>query len=194
MRQDDQDTADARRVAAGDASAFEGIVLRWQYRLVTLAWRFCRQRAMAEDMAQEVFLKAFRAIGSFRGEAAFSTWLISIALNTYRSRLRAEGQPLVSLDPARYLAAAGGPLRELEEHQSAEALRRAVLTLPERYRDAIITFYFEEKNLAQAARILDVAEGTLKARLHRARELLRRRCASLGISSGPHRGTVREDQ
>jgi RNA polymerase sigma-70 factor, ECF subfamily len=180
MRQEDQDAADAARVVAGDLSAFEGIVRRWQHRLVNLGWRFCRHRAMAEDMAQEVFLKAFRSLASFRGESAFSTWLISIAVNTYRSRLRAEGQPLLSLDPTRIFAGERGPLHDLEDHQRAEAVRRAVLTLPERYRDAIVAYYFEEKDLAEAARVLGVAEGTLKARLHRARELLRRRCASLG--------------
>jgi RNA polymerase sigma-70 factor (ECF subfamily) len=70
-------------------------------------------------------------------------------------------------------------LRGIEERERAEAVRRAVLTLPERYRDAILEYYFEEKDVTEAARALDVAEGTLKARLHRGRELLRRRCAKL---------------
>ena len=91
MREDDPDAADVARVLAGDLSAFEGIVRRWQHRLVNMAWRFCRDRATAEDMAQEVFVKVFRSLSSFRGESAFSTWLTSIAVNTYRSRLRAEG-------------------------------------------------------------------------------------------------------
>jgi hypothetical protein len=108
MREEDQDAADAARVVTGDLSAFEGIVRRWQHRLVSMAWRFCHDRAMAEDLAQEVFLKAFRALASFRGESAFSTWLTSIAVNTYRSRLGAEGQPLLSVDPARFLGAEPG--------------------------------------------------------------------------------------
>lgn len=130
---------------------------------------------MAEDMAQEVFVKAFRSLASFRGESAFSTWLISIALNTYRSRLRAEGPPPLSLDGGRMFAARADVLSRLEEDQRAEAVRRAVLTLPPRYRDAILMFYFEEKDIAEAARTLGIAQGTLKARLHRGRELLRRR-------------------
>ena len=178
MGNEDQDAECVARVIAGDLSCFEAIVRRWQHRVLSLAWRFCRDRATAEDMAQEVFLKVFRSLASFRGDSAFSTWLISIALNTFRSRLR-EGQPLLSLDPDRLFATAPGVLRGLEEHQRAEAVRRAVLTLPKRYRDAILVYYFEERDLAESARVLAVAEGTLKARLHRGRELLRRRCANL---------------
>ncbi len=175
----DPDAADVARFLGGDPSAFEAIVHRWQHRLVSLAWRFCRDRATAEDMAQEVFVKAFRSLPSFRGDSAFSTWVIAIAVNTFRSRLRAEGQPLLSLDANRVFAAAPGPFRDLEDRDRDERVRRAVLTLPERYRDAILVFYFEEKDLGESARILGIPEGTLKARLHRARELLKRRCANL---------------
>lgn len=179
MPERDQDADDVARVVAGDLDAFEGIVRRWQNRLINLAWQFCRDRVLAEDMAQDVFVKAFRSLSAFRGEAAFSTWLTAIAVNTYRSRLRAEGQPLVSLDPERALASGHDALQGMEERERGEAVRRAVLKLPERYREAILVFYFKEKNLAEAARILGVVEGTLKARLHRGRELLRRRCANL---------------
>ena len=179
MGDQDEDAADVARVVAGDLEAFEGIVRRWQRRLLNLAWRFCRDRAMAEDMAQEAFVKAFRSLETFRGESAFSTWLTALALNSYRSRLRAEGPPLLSLEPARILAAEPHALRGLQERERSEAVRRAVLTLPERYREAIVVYYFEERGLAEAARILGIAEGTLKARLHRARALLQRRCAGL---------------
>ena len=183
MGEGDDDAADAARVAAGDLAAFEGIVRRWQGRLLALAWRFCRDRAAAEDMAQEAFVRAFRALATFRGDAAFSTWLTAIAVNSYRSRWRAAGPPLLSLDLAAALASDPGALRGLQERERAEAVRRAVLSLPERYREAILVYYFEEKDVAEAARVLAVAEGTLKARLHRARALLKRRCAHLGPSA-----------
>jgi RNA polymerase sigma-70 factor (ECF subfamily) len=179
MRDEDQDMADVARVVAGEVDAFEGIVQRWQQRLLGLAWRFCRDRATAEDMAQEAFVKVFRSLASFRGDSAFSTWVTAVALNTYRSRIRAEGPPLLSLDPARAVGGEAGVVRDLEDREVAESVRRAVLTLPERYRDAILMFYFEEKDVAEAARVLRVAEGTLKARLHRGRELLRQRCAKV---------------
>jgi RNA polymerase sigma-70 factor (ECF subfamily) len=179
MRDDAQDLADVAGVVAGDVDAFAGIVGRWQQRLLGLAWRFCRDRATAEDMAQEAFVKAFRSLASFRGDSAFSTWITAVALNTYRTRIRADGPPLLNLDPDRAFGVEGRVDRDIEERQRSEAVRRAVLTLPERYRDAILMFYFEEKDVAEAARVLGVAEGTLKARLHRGRELLKQRCAKV---------------
>lgn len=193
MRQEEQDLADAARVVAGDTSAFEGIVARWQFRLINLGWRFCRDHSTAEDMAQEVFIKVFRSLATFRGQSSFSTWIIAIAVNTYRSRLKTQGQPLLSLDPARAAAAGLTPLHGLQERERSEIVHRAVLTLPERYRDAIVLFYFEEKDLAETARVLGVSQGTLKARLHRGRELLRRRCSSLeSFAPGSARFSVEE--
>ncbi|HXB57046.1 MAG TPA: sigma-70 family RNA polymerase sigma factor [Vicinamibacteria bacterium] len=179
MSEGSKDASDVSRVLAGDSDGFEGIVRRWQRPLVNLAWRFCRDRATSEDMAQEAFVKAFRSLRSFRGQAAFGTWLTAIALNTYRSRLRNQGAPLLSLDAARLLALAPGAARQLEDAERAEAVRRAVLALPGRYRDVIILFYFQEMDLAETARILGAAEGTVKARLYRGRELLKSRCALL---------------
>lgn len=171
--------ADVRRVIAGDLSGFEGIVERWQVRIVNLAWRFCRDRATAEDMAQEVFLKVFRSLESFRGESSFSTWLTSIALNTCRSRIRTLGRPGMSLDLDRTVEAGPGVEQNVEIRERDEAVRRAVLTLPEQYRDAILMFYFEERDVNETARVLGIPEGTLKARLHRGRELLKRKVERL---------------
>jgi len=186
MRTGDEDAADVARVLAGDMEAFEGIVRRWQHRLVNIAWRFCRDRETAQDMAQEAFVKAFRSLATFRGESAFSTWLTAIAVNTYRSWLRAEGLPLLPLpafETIRIVSGNAMPLRRLEARERDEAVRRAVVTLPARYREAILMYYFEEKDLAEAARILGIGEGTLKARLHRGRELLKRRCANLDMTA-----------
>jgi RNA polymerase sigma-70 factor (ECF subfamily) len=179
----DEDAADAARVLAGDSSAFAGIVNRWQGRLINLAWRFCHDRTLAEDMAQEAFVKAFRALPSFRGESAFSTWLTAIALNSYRTALRDREPASVSLDFVTHSTRsarsgqAGEPdaLARLQERERESAVRHSVLKLPPRYREALVLYYFEEMNLTQTARVLGIPEGTLKARLHRGRELLRRR-------------------
>ncbi|HZZ40619.1 MAG TPA: sigma-70 family RNA polymerase sigma factor [Acidobacteriaceae bacterium] len=171
------DEAAIARVLAGDPSAFEAIVRRWQTPLVNLAWRFCRDRTRAEEMAQEAFLRAWRNLAQFRGESAFSTWLFSLAANLYRTELRRMPATPLSLDdiaepPDPRLASLA-----LEETSRDEAVRRAVLALPPKYRDAILLFYFHEQDVPATARTLKVPEGTVKARLFRARKLLRSKFA-----------------
>jgi RNA polymerase sigma-70 factor (ECF subfamily) len=174
----DEDAAAVRQVLAGDTAAFEGIVRRWQGRLVNLAWRFCRDRSLAEDMAQEAFVKAFRSLGAFRGESSFATWLTAIALNSYRTALRAREPVAMPFDPERAEGGEPGVEAALRERQRAEAIRQAVLTLPPRYRDPIALFYFQEMDLAETSRVLGLPEGTVKARLHRGRALLKRKTAA----------------
>jgi RNA polymerase sigma-70 factor (ECF subfamily) len=173
----DADAVAVQRVLAGDLAAFEEIVRRWQGRLVNLAWRFCRDRTMAEDLAQEAFLKAFKSLATFRAESAFSTWLTAVALNTYRSALRGrEPMPLL-LQGEHIVSPVPDGHAILHERHRAEIVRQAVLKLPSRYRDALVVYYFEEKDLTESARVLGVPTGTLKARLHRAREMLKDRLA-----------------
>jgi RNA polymerase sigma-70 factor, ECF subfamily len=178
-RSHDEDAAAVRRVLAGDVGAFGSIVERWQRRLINLAWRFCRERSTAEDLAQEAFVRAFRALHTFRGDAAFSTWMMTIAMNHYRSWLRDQEPLPVVLDPARMTARERDALAGLQDTERATAVRKMVGTLPVRYREAIVLYYFEEMNLADTAQILGIAEGTLKARLHRGRALLKRRAEVL---------------
>jgi RNA polymerase sigma-70 factor (ECF subfamily) len=174
----DEDAAAVQRVLAGDVAAFNGIVQRWQGRLVTLAWRFCRDRSMAEDMAQDAFVKAFRALRTFRGDAAFSTWLTAIAMNTYRSCLR-DREPVAStLDSARAVDHGADPFTGLQDQERAALLRRVVLTLPVKYREPLVLYYFQEMDLGETARVLGIPEGTVKARLSRARDLLRQRASA----------------
>ena len=167
------DQADVERVLAGDISAFEGIVLRWQAPLINLAYRFCHDRGRAEDMAQEAFLRAYRALGQWRRDAVFSTWLFALATNLYRSELRripARTVPLENIaEPTDTRAIDGG----LEDQDRDLAVRGAVGALPARYREALILFYFHEMDVAAAARSLGLPEGTFKARLFRGREILR---------------------
>ncbi|MFZ1130583.1 MAG: sigma-70 family RNA polymerase sigma factor [Terriglobales bacterium] len=170
-----EDQAEVERVLAGDISAFEGIVRRWQGPLINLAYRFCHDRGRAEEMAQEAFLRAYRALSQWRKDAVFSTWLFALATNLYRSELRRIPARMVALDevaePADGHASDGG----LEDHDRDMAVRRAVLALPSRYREALVLFYFHEMDVATAARSLELPEGTVKARLSRGREILRRK-------------------
>jgi len=178
-RADEEDREDARRVLAGDPAAFEGIVRRWQGPLVNLAYRFCRNRGLAEEMAQEAFLQAFRKLESWREEARFSTWMFALALNVYRSRLR-RARPLeIPISKGGQPRAPDDPAERVLREQTDEIVRRSVTRLPRKYREAIVLVYFEGLDVAGAAAVLDLPEGTVKARLFRGRELLRRRLEGL---------------
>jgi RNA polymerase sigma-70 factor (ECF subfamily) len=174
-----EDQADVARVLAGEIAAFEGIVRRWQTPLINLAYRFCRDRSRAEDMAQEAFLRAYRGLPKWRGDSAFSTWLFTLATNLYRSELRripARNLPLEDVVEPRDPRAIDGGLEEMNRDQ---AIRRAVDTLPPKYREALICFYFQEMDVPTAAAGLGIAEGTLKARLFRGRKMLESKLPSL---------------
>ena len=167
------DQAAVERVLAGDISAFEEIVRRWQSPLINLAYRFCRDRGRAEEMAQEAFLRAYRALKQWRREAAFSTWLFALATNFYRSELRRIPVRTISIDDVREPVDPRATDGGLEDEDRDLAVRRAVFALPAKYREALILFYFHEMDVPAAARSLGLPEGTVKARLFRGREILR---------------------
>ena len=173
------DQADVEKVLAGNVAAFEGIVRRWQGPLINLAYRFCHDRGHAEEMAQEAFLRAYRGLAQWRKDAAFSTWLFSLATNLYCAELRRIPAPSVSLDdvpePADPRDSDGG----LEVEDRDRAVRRAVFNLPTKYRETLILFYFHGMDVSAAARSLSLPEGTIKARLSRGREILRGKLPSL---------------
>jgi RNA polymerase sigma-70 factor (ECF subfamily) len=169
------DQADVARVLAGDVSAFEGIVRRWQAPLVNMAWRYSRDRGRAEEMAQEAFLRAWRGLAQWRREGSFSTWLFSLAANVYRSELKRLPTETLPLDAAPEPSGPASQHSELTVKLSSETVRRAVLALPMRYREPVVLFYFHEMDVAAAAATMGLPEGTLKARLSRARALLRQR-------------------
>jgi RNA polymerase sigma-70 factor (ECF subfamily) len=170
-----EDEADVEKVLAGEVSAFESIVRRWQGPLVNLAYRFCRDRSRAEEMAQDAFLRAYRGLGQWRKDAAFSTWLFAVATNLYRSQLRRIPAQTISIEEvakAQVSSRADGYLAEVDRDH---AVRKAVLTLPAKYQEAVILFYFHDMDIAATARSLALPEGTVKARLFRGREMLRQK-------------------
>lgn len=175
MSADDQVAVE--KVLAGDASAFEDIVRRWQGPIVNLAYRFCRDRGRAEEMAQEVFLRAYRSLAHWHRKGAFSTWLFALATNLYCSELRRIPTRTVGLDeivePKDSRAIDGGFGRQDQDR----IVRQAVFALPVKYREALILFYLHEMDIASTARSLALPEGTVKARLSRGREILRSKLA-----------------
>lgn len=168
-----EDEVDIDKILAGDVSAFEAIVRRWQGPLVNLAYRFCADRGRAEDMAQEAFLRAYRALSQWRRDAAFSTWLFALATNLYRSELRRIPARMLALDDIAEPKDPRAADRQIESRDRDNAVRRAVFALPAKYREVLVLFYFHEMDVAAAARSLGLPEGTVKARLSRGREILR---------------------
>lgn len=167
------DQAAVERVLAGDVSAFDGIVRRWQGPLINLAYRFCHDRGRAEEMAQEAFLRAYRGLGQWRKDAAFSTWLFALATNLYRSELRRIPAGMVSLDDVPEIRDVRASDGGLEDADRDRAVRHAVFKLPSKYREALVLFYFHGMDVPAAAHSLGLPEGTVKARLFRGREILR---------------------
>jgi RNA polymerase sigma-70 factor (ECF subfamily) len=178
------DLHDVQRVLSGDVRAFEGIVHRWQGPLVNMAWRYCRDRGRAEELAQEAFLRAWRGLASWRGESSFSTWLFALAANVYRNDLKRVPTVTVPMEDSPEPAGPALQHDELAERSHNESVRRAVLALPMRYREPVILYYFHEMDVGAAARTLRLPEGTVKARLARARAILKKRFPHLESETG----------
>lgn len=185
-----EDQADVDRVLGGDLSGFEGLVRRWQRPLVNLAFRFCQDRGRAEEMAQEAFLRAYRSLGTWRKDAAFSTWLFAIATNVYCSELRRVPPRPVALDDIPELAQPGAAVRD--DAYRDRIVRRAVLALPAKYREALMLFYFHDMDISGAAQSLSLPEGTIKARLSRGRAILLRKLSKLLAQPGTKQQQERE--
>lgn len=179
---DSAEAALADRVLSGDTQAFAAIVRRWQGPLINLAWRYCRDRARAEEMAQEAFLRAWRGLAQWRRESSFSTWLFSVAANVYRNELQRIAPVSIPLDKAPEPSQPFLRDAELDGYARDEAVRRAVLALPHKYREPVILFYFHEMDLSAAAATMGIPDGTMKARLSRGRDILRRRFPQLRAS------------
>lgn len=165
----DDDAPDVALALEGDSEAFGRIVRRRETRLVSLAYRLAGDRTLAEDLAQMAFVQAYRSLAKWRGEGPFAAWLTRLALNVIRGELRRTRLDAIALADA----PEPGTAPEEPEGERDPALRRALAALPAIYREALVLYYFEDADVARAARTLGVSEGTVKARLSRGRALLR---------------------
>lgn len=167
------DRAFVARARGGDAAAFRVLVERHHGRVLALARRVLRDDAEAEEVAQDAFLRAWSALPGFRGESRFGTWLHRIVYRRALDRLDAlkarrrheEAAPSWPEESAR---GGGGP-----EPPGAERLHDLVDALPPMQRAAVTLFYFEDRSVEEAARVLGTNENTVKTHLHRARAALR---------------------
>jgi RNA polymerase sigma-70 factor (ECF subfamily) len=178
----------AARAVAGDASAFDAIVIRYQARVYRLAWRLTGNEGDAADAMQDTFLQLYRRLASFRGESRLSTWLYRIATNAALMQRRARTRrPAESLDaflpcfdgngshratPAELQAAARVDER-LDRQRLAEQALAAIGRLPETYREAFVLRDLEEMTTAEVAEILGLDAAAVRQRVHRARMMLR---------------------
>jgi RNA polymerase sigma-70 factor (ECF subfamily) len=182
MTQDENDQELVRRVQSGDQSAFNVLVLKYQHRVLKLISRFVRDAAEAEDVAQEAFLKAYRALASFRGDSAFYTWLYRIAINTAKNALVAQRRRPVDFDldlqdPEQFerqakLKEADTPEGVVLTEEIRQAVEQAMEQLPEDLRTAIVLRELEGLSYEEIAAAMDCPVGTVRSRIFRAREAI----------------------
>ncbi len=183
------------RVLAGDEASYGTLVTRYRDYVYTIAVRIVGNDEDAEDVAQETFVRAFRALPRFRGDSKFSSWLYRIATNralTHLKRRRRRGFA-VDIGSGSHVEADvldDGRSRELSpelmvrDREFRRAVRAAVLELPEQYRVVVTLFYLEERSYKEVAATLGIPMGTLKTHLHRARALLRDILTKHNLESG----------
>jgi len=178
----DTDKELVRRVKKGDRHAFDLLFSRYQHKILNLVGRYLRDREDIEDIAQETFIKAFRALPRFRGESAFYTWLYRIAINTAKNHLvaRSRRPPGVDVDveEAEFMDGTDA-LKESENPESALArdelsaeIDLAISQLPDDLRSAVTLREFDGLTYEQIAEIMDCPVGTVRSRIFRAREAI----------------------
>ncbi|MBK7590070.1 MAG: RNA polymerase sigma factor RpoE [Betaproteobacteria bacterium] len=171
------------RAQSGDKRAFELLVIKYQRKLGRLLSRFVRDQAEVEDVTQEAFIKAYRALPSFRGDSAFYTWLYRIAINTAKNYLVAMGRRAptstgVDIDDAEnfedadQLRDANTPETELEGKEIGAAVNKAMDALPEDLRSAITLREIEGLSYEEIANVMNCPIGTVRSRIFRAREAI----------------------
>lgn len=162
------------RVAAGDRDAMATLFRRRQQNVFRFALHLTGSQAVADDVTQDVFVAVIRDAARFEaGRSSVTAWLCGIARNYVRRRFaEPETDPLDYEDPEAAPAVTPDPLGDLTQAEEVEALRRAVLSLPMRYREAVVLCDLHEMPYADAAEALGCAVGTVRSRLHRGRALL----------------------
>jgi len=170
------------KVQRGDKHAFDLLVIKYQRRLARLLSRFIRDPAEVEDIAQETFIKAYRALPSFRGDSAFYTWLYRIGVNTAKNFLVSQGRKFPTsvsgldaeeaenFEGADQLREVNTPETELMGKQVAQTVNQVLEVLPEELRTAIILREIEGLSYEEIAEIMNCPIGTVRSRIFRARE------------------------
>lgn len=176
----DQDLV--QRVQRGDKSAFDLLVVKYQHKIVHLVNRYVKDPSEAQDVAQDTFIKAYRALGDFRGESAFYTWLYRIAINTAKNYLlsrsrrhsdyEVDAQDAEQLEGAPQMRDIDTPEDHMMNDEIIKVIKEAVEKLPEEMRIAITLREFEGMSYEEIAEAMDCPIGTVRSRIFRAREAI----------------------
>jgi len=182
MSTEDSDTKLVELVQRGDRTAFNVLVLKYQHKVMKLVMRYVRNQAEAEDITQDAFIKAYRALPSFRGESAFYTWLYRIAINTAKNSLVSRRKRLVDYnldlqDPDDYtgqvlLKHSDTPERLLLTDEIRQTVQEAMRALPEDLREAITLRELDGLSYEEIAEVMECPVGTVRSRIFRAREAI----------------------
>ena len=183
MTERDIDQQLVERVQRGDKAAFDLLVVKYQRKIFRLLSRLIRDTAEIEDVAQEAFVKAYRALPNFRGDSAFYTWLYRIAINTAKNYLVSQGRRAPTstqadiedaeiFDDGDHLRDLNTPDSMLVTKQVAEAVNRAIDQLPEDLRTAIVLRELEGLSYEEIAESMQCPIGTVRSRIFRAREAI----------------------
>ena len=174
----------------GDLDSFNQLVLRWERPIYALAYRVIGREEDARDVAQETFLRAFRALKGFKGQAKFSSWLYRITLNLCRDWMRREKRTPVAQAPEGIdiieMAGEGTPSESIEElvgrRQLGRAVSKAMALLPEDQRTAIILKEYHGLTFQEIAELLDCPLSTVKTRLYQGLTVVRKQLHQAGVS------------
>ena len=186
---EDTDQQLVDRVLAGNKNAFNLLVLRYQHRVAALISRFIHDAAEVEDVSQEAFIKAYRALPLFRGDSAFYTWLYRIAVNTAKNHLvsRSRRPPASDVDVEEAeLIEIGAVLRDIENPEGRlatdklkQAIDEAIEELPEDLRTAFTLREFSGLSYEDITEVMDCPVGTVRSRIFRAREAIDKKIRAL---------------
>ncbi len=177
------------RVQKGDKRAFDLLVLKYQHKMISIVGRYVRDSHEVQDVVQEAFIKAYRALKNFRGDSAFYTWIYRIAINTAKNHLVSRGRrpPATDVDIADAEYYSGSdmlrdidtPENNLFRDQLKEVVDQAIMGLPEDLRTAVTLRELEGLSYEDIAEVMACPVGTVRSRIFRAREAIDKRIAPL---------------
>lgn len=171
----DPDAALVRRMAGGDSHALDELYAHYGPAVLSYLTARVYDRALAEEVLQDVMLAVWRNAAHFRGESKVLTWMLTIARNRAINALRKRQVDQTPLDDVFELSSTDtGPQETVERHNQTQAVQTALRQLPEMQREILELVFYQQLSGAEVASVLGINEGTVKSRLHRAKEALRR--------------------